>query len=104
MPGAARAESAADDVSQILRRAFAGADCAIGVMDAERGARGVVARANSFAGMPGTPDAAGGIAMKDERLIVLLDAYLDGVITSEEKQELERMLLQSDAARREFWQ
>jgi len=41
--------------------------------------------------------------MKDERLIVLLDAYLDGVITPDEKQELERMLLQSDAARREFW-
>ncbi len=42
--------------------------------------------------------------MKDERLIVLLDAYLDGVITPDEKRELERMLLQSDAARREFWQ
>jgi len=42
--------------------------------------------------------------MKDERLIVLLDAFLDGVITLEEKQELERMLLASDAARREFWQ
>ena len=42
--------------------------------------------------------------MKDERLIVLLDAFLDGVITSDEKQELERMLLASDAARREFWQ
>jgi len=41
--------------------------------------------------------------MKDERLIVLLDAYLDGVLTSDEKVELERMLLQSDAARREFW-
>jgi len=41
--------------------------------------------------------------MKDERLIVLLDAYLDGVITSEEKQELERTLLGSDSARREFW-
>ena len=34
--------------------------------------------------------------MKDERLIVLLDAYLDGVLTSEEKLELERMLLESD--------
>jgi len=41
--------------------------------------------------------------MKDERLIVLLDAYLDGILTSEEKLELERMLLESDAARREFW-
>lgn len=41
--------------------------------------------------------------MKDERLIVLLDAYLDGVLTSDEKLELERMLLQSDGARREFW-
>lgn len=42
--------------------------------------------------------------MKDERLIVLLDAYLDGVLSAEEKQELERMLLESDAARREFWE
>jgi hypothetical protein len=41
--------------------------------------------------------------MRDERLMILLDAYLDGVLTSEEKQELERMLLESDAARREFW-
>lgn len=41
--------------------------------------------------------------MKDERLIVLLDAYLDGMLSAEEKQELERMLLESDAARREFW-
>ena len=38
--------------------------------------------------------------MKDERLIVLLDAYLDGVLTADEKQELEKMLLESDAARR----
>ena len=43
----------------------------------------------------------GGCAMKDERLIVLLDAYLDGALTAEEKQELERMLLESDAARRD---
>ena len=42
--------------------------------------------------------------MRDERLIVLLDAYLEGALTQEEKQELERMLLESDAARREFWQ
>jgi ferric-dicitrate binding protein FerR (iron transport regulator) len=42
--------------------------------------------------------------MKDERLIVLLDAYLDGALSPEEKQELERMLLESDAARREFWE
>lgn len=42
--------------------------------------------------------------MRDERLIVLLDAYLDGSLTAEEKQELERMLLESDAARQEFWQ
>lgn len=42
--------------------------------------------------------------MRDERLIVLLDAYLEGSLTQEEKQELERMLLESDAARREFWQ
>lgn len=42
--------------------------------------------------------------MRDERLIVLLDAYLDGSLTAEEKQELERMLLESDAARREFWE
>jgi hypothetical protein len=41
--------------------------------------------------------------MRDERLIVLLDAYLDNVLTADEKQELERMLLESDAARREFW-
>ena len=41
--------------------------------------------------------------MKDERLIVLLDAFLDGALVPEEKQELERMLLESDAARREFW-
>ena len=41
--------------------------------------------------------------MKDERLIVLLDAYLDGVLTADEKPELERMLLESDAARKEFW-
>jgi hypothetical protein len=41
--------------------------------------------------------------MKDERLIVLLDAYLDGTLVPEEKQELERMLLESDAARQEFW-
>jgi hypothetical protein len=41
--------------------------------------------------------------MRDERLIVLLDAYLDGSLTPEEKSELERMLLESDAARREFW-
>ena len=38
--------------------------------------------------------------MRDERLIVLLDAYLDGSLTLDEKQELERMLLESDAARR----
>ncbi len=42
--------------------------------------------------------------MRDERLIVLLDAYLEGVLTADEKKELERMLLESDAARREFWQ
>ena len=42
--------------------------------------------------------------MKDERLIVLLDAYLDGSLSAEEKKELERMLLESDAARREFWE
>src|SRR6266542_446459 len=41
--------------------------------------------------------------MRDERLIVLLDAYLDGALVPDEKQELERMLLESDAARREFW-
>ncbi len=41
--------------------------------------------------------------MIDERLIVLLDAYLDGSLSAEEKQELERMLLESDAARRHFW-
>ena len=41
--------------------------------------------------------------MRDERLIVLLDAFLDGVLTPDEKLELERMLLESDAARREFW-
>jgi hypothetical protein len=41
--------------------------------------------------------------MRDERLIVLLDAYLDGTLGVDEKQELERMLLESDAARREFW-
>jgi hypothetical protein len=41
--------------------------------------------------------------MRDERLIVLLDAFLDGTLTRDEKQELERMLLESDAARREFW-
>ena len=41
--------------------------------------------------------------MRDERLIVLLDAYLDGTLSPDEKRELERMLLQSDAARREFW-
>jgi hypothetical protein len=42
--------------------------------------------------------------MKDERLIVLLDAYLDGTLSAEEKLEMERMLLESDAARREFWE
>jgi hypothetical protein len=42
--------------------------------------------------------------MRDERLIVLLDAYLDGALSAVEKQELERMLLESDAARREFWE
>jgi hypothetical protein len=42
--------------------------------------------------------------MIDERLIVLLDAYLDGALTPEEKQELERVLLESDAARRQFWE
>lgn len=42
--------------------------------------------------------------MRDERLIVLLDAYLDGSLTAEEKQELERMLLESDAARQQFWE
>lgn len=41
--------------------------------------------------------------MIDEHLIVLLDAYLDGSLSAEEKQELERMLLESDAARRQFW-
>lgn len=41
--------------------------------------------------------------MKDERLIVLLDAFLDGTLSPAEKQELERMLLESDAARRQFW-
>ncbi len=41
--------------------------------------------------------------MIDDRLIVLLDAYLDGSLDPEEKQELERMLLESDEARREFW-
>lgn len=42
--------------------------------------------------------------MIDERLIVLLDAYLDGSLSPEEKKELERMLLESDAARRQFWE
>ena len=42
--------------------------------------------------------------MRDERLIVLLDAYLDGSLTAEEKLELERMLLESDAARQQFWE
>jgi anti-sigma factor RsiW len=42
--------------------------------------------------------------MIDERLIVLLDAYLDGGLSPEEKKELERMLLESDAARRCFWE
>jgi hypothetical protein len=42
--------------------------------------------------------------MKDERLILLIDAYLDGALALEEKAELERMLLESDAARRQFWQ
>lgn len=42
--------------------------------------------------------------MIDERLIVLLDAYLDGALSAEEKQELERLLLESDAARRAFWE
>jgi hypothetical protein len=42
--------------------------------------------------------------MKDERLIVLLDAFLDGTLSPEEKQELERLLLESDTARLEFWQ
>jgi anti-sigma factor RsiW len=42
--------------------------------------------------------------MKDERLIVLLDAYLDGALSAEEKRELERTLLESEAARREFWE
>lgn len=42
--------------------------------------------------------------MIDERLIVLLDSYLDGSLTAEDKQELERMLLDSDAARRTFWE
>lgn len=41
--------------------------------------------------------------MKDERLLVLLDAFLDGTLSPEEKQELERTLLESDTARREFW-
>src|SRR5690348_14775643 len=73
-------------------------------MDAERGAGGALPRAHGSAGMPRASHAEGGVVMKDERLIVLLDAYLDGVITVDEKQELERMLLASDAARREFWQ
>jgi hypothetical protein len=42
--------------------------------------------------------------MIDERLIVLLDAYLDGALSADEKKELERMLLESDAARRQFWE
>lgn len=42
--------------------------------------------------------------MIDDRLIVLLDAYLDGSLSAEEKKELERMLLESDAARRHFWE
>jgi len=42
--------------------------------------------------------------MIDERLIVLLDAYLDGSLSAEEKQELEHLLLESDAARRAFWE
>src|SRR5580765_6194236 len=42
--------------------------------------------------------------MRDERLIILLDGYLDGALSADEKQELEKMLLESDAARREFWQ
>jgi len=41
--------------------------------------------------------------MKDERLLVLLDAFLDGTLSLDEKQELERTLLESDTARREFW-
>src|SRR5262249_21419481 len=92
-----------DDVSAVLRRAFAGADCAAGFLDSQCGARGSLSRADGFAGMPGAPHAAGGASMKDERLIVLLDAFLDGVINAEGKKELERMLLESDAARREFW-
>jgi len=42
--------------------------------------------------------------MKDERLMVLVDAFLDGGLSPEEKRELEKMLLESDAARRQFWQ
>lgn len=42
--------------------------------------------------------------MIDERLIVLLDAYLDDALSPEEKQELERLLLESDEARRYFWE
>jgi ferric-dicitrate binding protein FerR (iron transport regulator) len=42
--------------------------------------------------------------MIDERLNVLLDGYLDGALSAEEKKELERMLLESDAARRQFWE
>ena len=41
--------------------------------------------------------------MKDDRLILLLDAFLDGTLSSDEKPELERMLLESESARREFW-
>lgn len=42
--------------------------------------------------------------MIDERLVVLLDAYLDGALSAEEKGELERLLLESDEARRAFWE
>jgi ferric-dicitrate binding protein FerR (iron transport regulator) len=36
--------------------------------------------------------------------MVLLDAYLDGALSPDEKQELEHALLESDAARQEFWE
>src|SRR5262249_9763629 len=80
------------------------ADCDLGVMDAECRARGPFAGKNGFAAMPGARHPAGGCAMIDERLTTLLDAYLDGSLSAEEKKELERMLLESDAARRQFWE
>src|ERR1041385_2628365 len=42
--------------------------------------------------------------MHDDRLQILLQRYFDQLLTTEERQELERILLASPQAREQFWE